>query len=225
MELKHQLVRIILVHQSTQTQGRRCPNIQVKHRRRSAGFLSTFSHMSEFSSSIQYQSFYVSVIQLKMSLQQETTLTIQDSWRLRPLLVALQNKKKSLKSDSAGLTPVGSCSVFEWVSVCVSVLFWRANGKTTRGERPRRLTDELTGLDALFMKKDQLGFRQDGDSTWIWHTETHCTAEYGHATRSHFAAVRISFLISPACEWLNGVSQHILLPHKPAGSGSVKETT
>lgn len=36
-----------------------------------------------------------------MTLQQETTLTIQDSWYLRSLLAAQQNKK-SLKPDSAG---------------------------------------------------------------------------------------------------------------------------
>lgn len=89
-----------------------------------------------------------------------------------------------------GMKSCYSCSV----SVCVSVL-WRANGKTTRSDWPRRLTDELTGSDALFIKKDQLGLRRDGGQHLDLrqgHT-LHCWVRLRSTFKWHFAAISCLF--------------------------------
>lgn len=142
--------------------------------------------MSGFSSGIQYKSLYVSVTQLNMALQQETTLTIQDSWWLRSLLVARRNKELDYLS----------LLFCVWMNICVCFCpFWRANGKTTRSDRPRRLTDELTGSDALFIKKDQLGLRRDGGQHLDLrqgHT-LHCWVRLRSTFKLNFAAISLLF--------------------------------
>ena len=58
------------------------------------------------------------------------------------------------------------------VCVCVCLSFWRANGRISQSYLPRELTDELTGLDALFINKDQLRL-QRGQHLEPTHTHTH----------------------------------------------------
>ncbi len=110
-----------------------------------------------------------------------------------------RQNKKSLKlnpensqiiSDSVMLRIVRLClslcvCMNMCVCVCVSVsVLWRANGRISRSYLPRKLTDELTGSDALFINKDQLslhwGQHLEQDTRTHPQTDTHCIAEYNH---------------------------------------------